>query len=591
MKKLAIQLLAVVLIFSLGGCGLNKMVDNAKNVKYQVNPNPLELQAGKVPLEINVTFPAKYFNKKAYLVITPFLVSKDGKDKIQFGSQTLQGEKVQDNNPVIPYKAGGSYTYRDTVAYNAVYRMSDLELHINASKGGNGKTYNFAAVKIANGIITTPELVEKGLIVDNGRLGNTMVGLMRAITPTVALPPSTTEKKSLVLYYPLQKDRLTSKEQRKPDVDSFLTTIKQLKKDTTDVKFQNVTIASYASPDGPIKLNHDLVQGRGQNSTSFITSKLKKEKVADAKDFLKRETTPDEDWAGFKKAVQESNLADKDVILRVLSMYSDPNVREKEIKNMAAVYDKLKKEILPKLRRSEIIATYETRQKTPAELVSLGKSNPSSLSQVELFYGATAAEGTDKEIIYKNYISRYPQDWKGFNNLAVYYLKDNKLDSAETYLQKAEAAQQNVATVLNNYGVLEWAKGDRAKAAEYFNKAASLESNDDINYNLGVIAITEAKYDKAVQDFGSTSSFNKSLAQLLAGNTTDAINTLANVKSECAYYYYLKAVEAARNNSANDVFTNLKQAISKKADLKSYAANDLEFRNFFEDETFKSIVQ
>ncbi len=590
MKKLTLQVLALVILFALGGCGLNKMVDNANKVKYQVTPDPLEMQAGRVPLKIDVTFPAKYFNKKAYLVLTPYLVAKDTSNQIQFASKTLQGEKVKDNNTVIPYKTGGSYSYTDTVPYDAVYRMSDLQLHVSANKGGNGKSYTFAAVTLANGIITTPELVCEGLKVDNGSLGNTDKGIMRPITPTVELPASRTETKNLVLYYPLQKDALTSKEQKKAAVSDFLNSVKQAKTDT-NVKFQDVTIASYASPDGPVKLNHDLVQGRGSNSTKFLTTKLKKDKVANPQDFLKRTTTPDEDWAGFKKAVQASNLKDKDLILRVLSMYSDPVVRDKEIKNMSSVYDKLKTDILPKLRRSEIIATYKTRQKTPEELVSLGKTNPTALSQVELFYGATVAEGADKEIIYKNYISQYPNDWKGFNNLSVYYIKNNKLDDAEAQLQKATAAAgQDESAILNNYGVLYWAKGDKDQAKTYFDKADKVESNSATNYNLGVIDITKAKYQQAVSEFADA-SFNKSLAQLLAGNTDDALGTLGNVQSQDAYYYYLKAVESARKDNANDVFSNLRSAIEKDANLKSYAANDLEFRKYFEDETFKSIIQ
>lgn len=592
MKKFTIQLAALVLIFALGGCGLGKMVDNANLVQYQVNPDPLEMHAGKVPLEINVTFPENYFNKKAYLVITPNLKSVDGQNELGFNSQTLQGEKVSDNNPVIPYKAGGSYTYVDTVPYDAAYRLSDLELKISANKGGNGKDYSFVSVKIGNGIITTPELVDEGLKVDNGTQGNTGNGLMKTLSPTVDLPKSRTETQSLVLYYPMQKSNLNSKEQKKDEVNEFLNNVKDLKTNT-DIVFKDMSIASYASPEGPQDMNADLVEGRGDNSQKFMTSKFEKEEVegADKDDFMKRTTTPDEDWDGFKKAVQESNMDDKDVILRVLSMYSDPDVREREIKNLSAVYDELRNDILPQLRRSEIIATYETRQKSGEELINLGKTNPTSLSQVELFYGAQVAEGNDQETIYKSYNSQYASDWKGFNNLGVYYIANNQLDDAEAQLQKAENADANNATIINNMGVLYWAKGDYDKAAEYFKQAAQINPSDDINYNLGVICIKKGKYESAVEKFGSTPSFNKSLAQTLAGNNTDAINTLSSVKSEEAYSYYLKAVEAAKNSDDNGVFTNLKTAINKDADIKAYAKDDMEFGRYFEDETFKSLVQ
>ncbi len=592
MKKLTLHLFAVIFILAISGCGMQKMVDKANEVDYQVNPDPLEMHAGKVPLEINVQFPQKYFHKKAYLVLTPVLKSKKGDNQIEFNSKTLQGEKVKDNNPVIPYKSGGSYTYVDTVDYEDVYRMSDLELHINANKGGSGKKYTFANVTIANGIITTPLLVDEGLKIDNGTLGNTDKGLMNAIAPSVKLPSSSTESKSLVLYYPLQKDYLPSKERRKADVDSFLNQVIAAN-ENPDINFQDINIASYASPDGPIDLNSDLVEGRADNSSNFLIDEFEDADLEEAnnEDFLKRETTPDEDWEGFKKAVQESDMEDKDLILRVLSMYSDPDVREREIKKMAAVYDELRNDILPKLRRSEIVATYKTRQKTATELVNIGKTDPESLSQVELFFGANTAEGSDKEVILKSYNKQYPDDWKGFNNLAVYYIHQNQLDDAELQLQKAEDIDNNNATIINNMGVLYWAKGDIEKAKEYFEKAAQIDPNDEINYNLGVICIKNGKYNSAVQKFGSTPSYNKSLAQLLNDNVADAISTLSSVESEEAYYYYLKAVEAANNADENGVFTNLRSAIDKDADIKEYAANDMEFAQYFENETFKSIVE
>jgi tetratricopeptide (TPR) repeat protein len=573
------------------------MVKNANLIQYSVNPDPLEMKGDadlnkEVPVVINVTFPPKYFHKKAYLVITPALISKDGNSELPLKAQTLQGEKVSDNNPAIKFKEGGSYTYRDTLPYDAVYRVSTLNLKISANKGGNGKSYSFATVKIANGIVTTPELVDYGLAVDNGSQGNTTSGLMRTVTPTVELPKASTGTKSLVLYYPLQKADLATAEQKKAEIDAFVNDIKALKTNS-DVNLGNLSVASYASPDGPEDLNKNLVDGRGTSSTKFVTTKMTKAQVqgAEKNDFLKRTTTPTEDWEGFKKAVQESNMKDKEIILRVLSMYSDPVVREKEIKNLAAVYDELRNKILPQLRRTEIIATYETKPKTPAELINLGKTNPTSLSQVELFYGAQVATGTDQEVIYKNYTTQYTDDWKGFNNLAVYYLKDNKIDLAEAQFQKAEKIDANNATIKNNMGVLYWAKGDYKKAETYFNNAVKIAPNDDANYNLGVICIKKGQYANAVQKFGTTPSYNKSLAQILNGNAPEAANTLKNVKSESAYYFYLKAVQAARTSNEGDVMTNLRSAVQKNASLKAYAANDLEFRAYFENESFKSIVQ
>lgn len=589
MKKNVLFMLATVLMIVFSGCSLKKMVKNAQLVQYTVTPNPLEYKAGKVPVQISVSFPAKYFAKKAYLVATPVITTKDGSQELPLKSFTLQGEGVKDNNPVINYVSGGSYTYNDTADYNQLYRNSDLMIKVGVNKGGNGKSLTFATVKIGTGIITTPLLVDEGLKIDNGTVGNTGTGMMSVVTPTIPLPQSPEVKQSLVLYYPLQKANLDTKEQKKPDIDSFVNNLASQVKNP-DMTLKGMDVAAYASPDGPVTLNHNLVGGRGSNSSDLMTNKFKKANV-DAKDFLQRSTTPDEDWDGFKNAVQTSNLADKDIILRVLSMYQDPDVREKEIKKMSKVYDELRKDILPKLRRAEIIATYQVRQKTTDEIINLSKTDPNRLSQDELFFGAQSATGTDKEMIYKTYTSKYASDWKGFNNLGVYYITTNQLDQALLQLQKAENIDQNNASVINNMGVLYYAKGDYTNAEKYFKKASSLDPNDKINYNLGVIFIKQGKYADAVQKFGATASYNKSLAQVLNGQTNDAQKTLGNVNSQVAMYYYLLAVEAARNSDKNVALSNLKQAIAKDANLKAYALNDLEFRALFNDEDFKSVVQ
>ncbi len=593
MKKTVIKVLVVAFLFALGGCGVSSMVKKANLIKYDVQPNPLELYAGKVPVSITVNFPPKYFVKQAYMVVTPYLVSDlDKESEVAFTSQTFQGEKVKDNNPMISYKNGGSYTYKDTIPYNSIYRRSHLELRMTVSKGANGKKLTVATVTIAQGIITTPELVDDGLAVDNPAVTtkNGKQGLLSTIVTKVAKPQPRKVTEHLTLYYPIQQSRLPYKEQRKPQVDTFLTQFVNLKNDP-NMKLLGVDIASYASPDGPIPLNHDLVIGRGNTSIKFMSKKFKKEGVQDPQKIIIRQSTPDEDWAGFKRLVEQSNIKDKDLILRVLQMYKDPNVREQEIKKMAAVYDILKVKVLPKLRRSEIYANFKTVERTPQEYVNIAKTNPKILSQDELFYAAQNAQGADKEMIYKEYIQKYPNDWKARNNLAVYYMKQGNFDQAAKCLEKADQLDPNNPTILNNLGVVYWMKGDYNKAKQYFLKAQSLSSNNpNIDYNLGVIAIKEGQYQKAVQLFGANPSFNKALAQLLAGDPQGAQQTINSVKSDNPYYYYLKAVIAARLDNANDVYSNLQKAISADPNLKSYAKNDLEFRKYFNEDTFKSLV-
>ena len=593
MKKTTINFLVFTLVAALAfsGCSsIKKMKKNASLISYTITPTPLEMHAGKVSLKIDVSFPPKYFNKKAYLVITPYLVSDaNTATEVQFDSQTLQGEKVKDNNPSIPYKTGGSYSYTDTIVYNASYRMSDLELRINANAGG--KQQDFVTLKVADGIITTPELVDEGLKVDNGLVG-TSAGATKTITTSVTLPTSSSAKKSTTVYYDLQKSTLTNKEMKKAEIDAFIAEIKTLTEDK-DIELKNIGVSSYASPDGPKDLNADLVEDRGTTSEKFLADKFKKAKVekATTANFIKTETTPEEDWDGFKTQVTASKMTDKELILRVLSMYSDPEVREKEIKNMSKAYLELADDVLPLLRRSEISAQYTTKPKTKDEIIALAKTTPADLTQVELFYGAQSATGTDIETIYKVYNTNYSSDWKGFNNLGVYYITNNKLTDAETVLLKANTIEASNATIMNNLGAMYYAKGDLVKAKEYFEKAYAKGANDEIGYNLGVLLIKAAKYSDAVTKFGTTASFNKSLAQLLNSNASAAATTLKSVTSEEAIYYYLKAVVAANEDKETDVLDNLKKAVGKDSKLKLYAKNDMEFNKYFENETFKAIVE
>lgn len=589
MKKTTLLILTTAIILIFNGCALKKMVKNSNLVSYNVNPNPLEYKAGKVPVDITINFPAKYFAKKAYLVASPVIATKDGQQELPLKSFTLQGEGVKDNNPVISYATGGSYNYKDTVAYDPKYRNSDLLIKVSVNKGGAGKNLTFATVKLAIGIITTPLLVDEGLIIDNGVIANTKQGQLKTLTPTIGLPDPKPEQEKLTLYYPLQQSKLTPAEQKKKEVDSFINNMSN-KIGNTDLEFKGLTIASYASPDGPIPLNSSLVKGRGENSTDFLTNKFKAKKI-DIKEKLSRQTTPDEDWEGFQKLVQESNMADKDIILRVLSMYNDPNVRETEIKKMAKVYDQLRKDILPKLRRSDILATYQPRKKTTEELIQLGLTNSDKISQDELYYAAQSASGDNKVTLWTTYTQNYPSDWRGFNNLAVEYMKQNKLTEAELQLQKAENLSQNNGTIINNLGVVYFYKGDYKKAYQYFTKALSYQQSEDIAYNIGVILIKEGKYAEAVQRFGSRPSFNKSLALLLNGQTNEALSTLNNFSSQHCHYYYLKAIIYSRLNDKNQTIANLKQAIAKNPELKDYAKEDIEFRAFFNDEDFKAIVQ
>jgi hypothetical protein len=591
MKKVTVNYLALMIAtaFVAGGCnGLKKMADNANSIGRSITPNPLEMHAGKVPVSITVTFPAKYFDKKAYLVCTPSVKSETTSDETKMKPATLQGEKVKDNNTVIPFKAGGSYTYQDTIDYSDPYRRSDLMLSLKATKGS--ETVDVADIKIGDGINVTPLLVEEGLKVDNGTVGQTAdsKGSARTVEAKIAKPTASYETKDLTMYYPMQKAALDKKEQKKADVATFVSNVQAAANDA-NTKIKSIEVASYASPDGPTDMNENLVDGRGKAGEKFAKETLKK--VEGTSDIITRQTTQAEDWEGFKKEAEASDLKDKDLILRVLSMYSDPDVREREIKNISAAYNGLKTSVLPKLRRSEIKAVLETKEKTEAELIDLAKNDKDKLSQDEALYTSTL-ENLDvdtKIALLNDYTAKYPNDWRGFNNLGVNYIKNNDLNNAKTALESAKAVDANQSAIYNNLGVIDLANGDTNAAKEDLGKAKNLGS-DEAGYNLGVINIREGEYAKAVANFGQTPTFNKSLAELLNKNTSGASSTIDAVESEDGWVDYLKAIVAAKNNNEDGVISNLKSAFKKNADLKEYAKLDVEFIRYFEEDSFKAIV-
>ena len=593
MKKVTVNYLALMIAtaFIAGGCnGLKKMAQNANTIQRSITPNPLEMHAGKVPVNITVSFPAKYFDKKAYLVCTPSVKSQKTSDEIKMKPATLQGVKVKDNNTVIDYKAGGSYTYKDTIDYADIYKRSDLMLSMKATKGT--ETVDVADIKIGDGINVTPLLVEEGIKVDDNLVNKTAAGSSNAAGMTVeakiAKPTSSISTKGVTVYYPMQKAALDKKEQKKTDVSTFVSDVQQAAGDE-NVKIKSIQVASYASPDGPEDMNEKLVDQRGKTGENFAKDQLKK--VDGANNVISRQTTQAEDWEGFKKEAEASDLKDKDLILRVLSMYSDPNVREREIKNISAAYTGLKSSVLPKLRRSEIKAVLETKEKTEAELINLAKSDPSQLSQEEALYTSTLPNlDVDTKInLLNDYVSKYPNDWRAYNNLGVNYIKKNDLASAKTQLEKAKSIDANQSAVYNNLGVVDLANGDIVAAKEDLGKGKNLGS-DEAGYNLGVINIREGEYAKAVANFGSRPTFNKALAETLNKNTSAAASTLNSVESEDAWIDYLKAVVAARNNNEDGVVSNLKNAVKKNSDLKNFAKEDVEFIRYFDEANFKAIV-
>lgn len=562
----------VAAIFILSSCGgLNKMKDNASQVKYTVTPNPLEMHAGEVQLTVQTQFPEKYFNKKAVVIATPYLKYEGG--ETEYEPTTLQGESVQENNKVIAY-TGGDFSYTGKVPYKDDMMRSELMVKMSA-KIKDKTPIDLGSVKIADGIVTTPNLVK----VDP-----------QAIESGDQYVRVTPESYQADIHYTINKADVRSGELKSDDVKNFETTLKST--DTTGRKeMKGVRISSYASPDGDLeKINKPLSENRGSSAEKYLKDVFKKAKLTQAQQegFLSVLSTP-EDWEGFKKLMEESNIQDKELILRVLSMYSDPEVREKEIKNISSAFKEVADEILPKLRRSVMTLEVDVTGYSDEELVSAAKSDPNSLKVEEILRAAgLMTDDQDKLAAYQAAANNFPQDYRGKNGVGNVYMKMGDYANAQKAFEEARAINDN-NIVKNNLGAAILGQGDFAKAEELLTSA--MGAGDAVNYNLGIIKIKQGDYKAAVNYFGNKNSYNAALAQLLNGDADKAFTTLNQVASDDAQTFYLKAVAAAKGGNEEAVLSNLRSAVGKDGKWKDYAKKDVTFIKFASNEAFTSIVQ
>jgi tetratricopeptide (TPR) repeat protein len=571
MKKFRSYFILILAAAVMTGCsGLNKMKKNSNLVKYEVTPKILETHAGVVTVTIKGTYPAKYFDKKTTVTATPVLTYTGGETAFD-KAQVLQGESVQANNKVIS-ATGGDFTYTGTIPYKDAMKMSELVLRVKAVRGK--KSLDFDQVKIADGVIATSTLVDK-----DARTIKMKDNYIR-VNP---------ENKIADIHYDINKAEINSKELKAEDIALLKAYIKSVSADSSR-QLKSTDVSSYASPDGSMKINAPLSEKRGKTADKFIKKEFDKINAAKANGFFNEKTTA-EDWDGFKEEVGKSTIQDKDLILRVLSMYSDPDVRDKEIKNMSSAFEKLKTDVLPKLRRSKMAVNVDVVGRSDEQILAQMRIDPKVLSLEEMLHaGALSTDPNEQLKFYQATEDKFPKCIRAKNNMGCTYMTLGKPDEAIAEFEKAKAIENN-DVVKNNLGFGALVKGDVAKAEEYFNSmtAATPESK----YGLGVIAITKGEYDKAVNYFGTEPSFNLALALYLKGDVAKAKSTLDGMKElcKCGKPSYLKAVIGARLDDRNYMLTNLREAIGFKADWKAYAKTDLEFAKFFADDTFKSTVQ
>jgi len=562
-------LLVAILISSCGS--INKMKDTAKNVGYTVTPSPLEVKGGEVEVSVEVKYPAKYFNKKATVTATPVLKYTAGETAFQ--AKTFQGESVESNNDVVAYTTGGSKTINaGKIPFTKDMMVSELVVRATGTLGK--KSAPFPDVKIADGVIATEMLVVKD---------------PRAIMVADKYVRVTSDKVVADIKYLINKADVRPSELKKDEIVKLKTSLKTIAADTSR-KVTSIELSAYASPDGPVDMNEKLADQRKTSADNVIKKDIKKEKNKDINDDIFTYLTTAEDWDGFKTLMEKSDIADKELILRVLSMYSDPIVREKEIKNISAAYDDLKVKILPELRRSKVTVNIEVTGKSDEQLLALAQSTPDTLTLEELLYAATLTGDLNAKLaIFQAAASKFPEDFRAKNNSGYILVKLGRFAEAKAAFEAAKAIDNN-EVVKNNLGVIAYQEGDVKSAEDMYTSA--LSAGETVNYNLGIIKIQQGNYADAMKYFANTCEVNTALAKILAKEHDSALTSLNCVKDqEDALVSYLKAILGARTQNTDMLFTNLRAACAKSADLKANAAKDLEFFKYFADATFKSVVE
>ena len=532
-----------------------------------VNPSPLTVVGDKVNADITGTFPVKQFSKKAVVTITPVLKYEGGE---ALGAPvTYVGEKAKENGTTVSYKQGARYSQSASFDYVPAMAKSELYLRFTA-KNGN-KEVTIPDMKVADGVVATAKLadakdVEPQITADK---------FQRVIQ----------EMQEADIRFLIQQSNLRSSELKSQEMKDLQAAIKDADKDEKKA-INKLEVSGYASPDGGVKLNTTLADARQANAQKYLQKQLKKDKV---KANIESSVTA-QDWEGFQKAMEESNIQDKDLVLRVLSMYSDPEEREAQIKNLSAVYKTIAEEILPELRRSRLILTTDLIGKSDEEITTLAKNDPAALNVEELLYAATLTnDANEKMAIYKKVVELFPNDYRGYNNVGMLYFKQGSIAEARRSYTQALKIAGNNPDVNYNAGVAAMADNDLKMAEQYLGKAAGTAGN--LNAAMGTLYTMKGDYAAAKKAYGTKPSNNAAVQQILNEDYAGARQTLAKVENPNATTAYLAAIVGARTNDRDAVYSNLKAAVARDAQFAKKAQKDIEFAKYQEDAQFQAIIK
>ena len=563
MKK-SLFLASVIAVALLTSCGTAVQPD-----QVSVNPSPLTVVGNKVEAEITGTFPVKKFAKNAVLTVTPVLKYNGGEAVSK--SVTYVGESAKENGQVVSYKEGGKYTQVAVFDYVPQMAKSELYLRFEARKGN--KVVTLPDVKIADGVISTAKLA---------------VATAEEVKPQITADKFQRiiqEVQEADIRFLIQQTTLRNSELKSQEMKDLHAAIKDA--DAAENKAINkIEVAGYASPDGEQGLNEKLADKRQANAEKYLAKQLKKAKVNAE---IESNVTA-EDWAGFQKAMEASNIQDKELVLRVLSMYTDPEERETQIKNLSAVYKTIADEILPALRRSRLILTTDLIGKSDEEIAALAKNDPRALSVDELLYAATLTQdAAEKMALYTKATELFPQDHRAYNNIGMIQFSQGKVADARRSFAKALQLAPADPDVNYNAGIAAMAENDLVQAEQHLGKAAGTKG--DLKAAMGTLYTMKGDYAAAKTAYGNEATNNAAVQQILNEDYAAARQTLARVAKPNATTAYLAAVVGARTNDRDAVYSNLKVAVQRNAQMKAKAQNDIEFAKYQADEQFQAIVK
>ena len=552
MRKNLIFTLSVCSVLAFSSCSKMGAL-SADN--FTVTPNPLETKGGQVPATISGAFPEKYMKKNAVVTVVPELRYGSGQVTKGVGA-TFQGEKVLGNDQMISYRLGGRYTMKTAFDFVPEMQKSDMYLTFSARRGN--KKINIPAVKVAEGVVATSELYKQLLLGDGGCVAPDSFQRVNA------------QKQEANIKFLVNQANLRRSELKNNSVKEFVAMLKRINADREKLNIRNVEVQAYASPEGGFSFNDKLAGKRQNTSETYVKSLLKRARVSSGIDAHYTA----QDWDGFQKLVQASNIQDKDVILRVLSMYKDPEQREQQIRNMSAAFRELAEGILPELRRSRLIINYETIGRSDDQIKAQYAADATKLGVEEMLYYATLeSDMAKKEEIYKRTAEYYDKDYRALNNLATLAFKKGDKVEAQSYLERALRVNPQAPEVLANMGIVALVNGNVKEAEANIAKALG---NQNVKVAVGSLSLAKGNFAQAEKDFEDVNSNSAALAQLMNKNYAAAAATLDKVANHTALTDYLHAIVAARRGNKFAAESYLKEALKKDPSLKSYADNDLE---------------